>query len=143
MEHGNIFKFDQIKSSNPSNSIIESMFQAEITRDGYSLTFDKVAGTLSVFLIDDRMPNTILLYTQHFTLPYPDTIQYGEDSRKFNERKDATTHDIYLSTLYLGAYKSIKNENNVPEELIDFTYRLLIAIHNKQNIRLTSEKENV
>jgi len=140
MEHTNTFKFDQIKSSNPNNSIIESMFQAEITRDGYSLTFDKVAGTISVFIIDDRMPNTILLYTQHFTLPYPDTIQYGEDSRKFNERKDATTHDIYLSTLYLGAYKSIKNENSIPEELIDFTYRLLIAIHNKENIKLQIEE---
>lgn len=138
MEHGNTFKFDQIKSSNPSDSIIKSTFQAEITRDEYTLIFDKVAGTLSVFIIDDRMPNTILLYTQHFTLPYPDVIQYGEDLRNFNERKDATTHDIYLATLYLGAYKSIKNENSIPEELIDFTYQLLIAIHNKENIKLST-----
>jgi len=138
MEHGNTFKFDQIKSSNPSDSIIKSTFQAEITRDEYTLIFDKVAGTLSVFIIDDKMPNTLLLYTQHFTLPYPDVLQYGKDLRDFNERKDATTYDIYLATLYLGAYKSIKNENSIPEELIDFTYQLLIAIHNKENIKLST-----
>lgn len=136
MKNGNMFKFDQIKSNHPSNSIIESTFQAEITRDDYTLIFDKVAGTLSVFIIDDKMPNTLLLYTQHFTLPYPDVIQYGKDLRDFTERKDATTHDIYLATLYLGAYKSIKNENSIPGELIDFTYQLLIAIHNKENINL-------
>ena len=136
MKHTNVFKFDKIKSSGDTNRLIENTFQAEITRNDYTLTFDKVAGTLSVFLIDDRMPNTLLLYTQHFTLPYPDTIQYGEDLKSFDKRKDATTHDIYLATLYLGAYKSIRNENPIPEELIDFTYKLLIAIHNQEKITL-------
>lgn len=136
MEHTNIFKFDQIKSSNPSDNIIENTFVAEITRDEYTLTFDKVAGTLNVFLVDNRMPNTLLIYTQYFTLPYPDIIQYGENLKSFSERKDATTHDIYLATLYFETYKSIKNENSIPEELIDFTYKLLIAIHNKENIKL-------
>lgn len=138
MKDENTFKFDTIKSIGKTDDLIKSSFEAEITKNDYTLSFDKIAGTLSVFLIDNKMPTTLLVYTQHFTLPFGDTIQYGEDLDTLEEKKEATEYNIYLATLYLGAYKSIKNKNSIPEELINFTYQLLFAIYNKENIKLST-----
>ena len=69
------------------DDFIKSSFEAKITKDDYTLSFDKIAGTLCVFLIDNKMPTTLLVYTQHFPLPFPDTIQYGEDLDTLEEKK--------------------------------------------------------
>lgn len=126
-----------------------------ITKDDYTLNFFNSTNNIEeihVKLRDIKDNVTLFLYSKWFgitgkMLIVPEKLETNETLRKYESKEERfndfiyiTDDKIFLTTIYLGAYKSKNNHNTIPEEMINITYELLSYIHNNQRFQVKSKE---
>lgn len=144
-----VFKFDSIyKYQNDDD------FNGTLTRDGYTLslikTINSTAG-IHIAITDDTTHIGLFAYTKwYFGMTPVCTLKLHQClSHKTNEEDSRDTgslvvddNEILVLSLRLEAYKSKKNENPIPKELIDTAYELLITLNNNKRFTIEGRKQD-
>lgn len=132
------FKFDTVVKD---ETLPLPVTRASLLIGGYKLQYCIASNSFYEFIDvwhkDDTNRNIFgfgeILLDKHIN------FKVGEESKQCV----ATYESAYSTTCEFASYVSPNTHEPIPEELVDFLYRLIIAILNKRKIEIVSNKEIV
>lgn len=135
----NPFKFDTIREHGN-----EAGFECISTKDGYTLEIIFVNEHFHISIHDDSINTCLFVYTKMFqcltTFSVHKSLSQMTNETFVPMSLNVTDDRIFLLSLQLGAYKSKKNNKQIPKDLIDKTYEVLITLNNNQEFIIEGKK---
>jgi len=129
------FEFDDISRTSVRQYSVSFYFTT--VEEGYAICFNAQHDetNLTISMIDINSSNSTLFY---YSLRH-NHLMTSPELNKTNKviDKNINNDDIFILSVYLGAYKRKTDGKAIPEKIINQSYELLNCIYNEQPFKVS------